>query len=144
VSTKKQRRRQQKLRRHEYEEVWVDAEGNVVEDDDDAASSNGASRAKDSAKDARKATASRATRTRAGREVQPPSWGRVTKRGLFFAPIMFFLIAVLPGGDRLSSTQKVFVALQYTLMLVLFMYLTERVTYRIWRKRQANVEPQKR
>jgi hypothetical protein len=141
VSTKKQRRRQQKLRRHEYEDVWVDAEGNVVEmegDEDGGTSANGASSAKGSQKPAR------AARARSGKVVQPPSWSRVAKRGLFFAPIMFFLIAVLPGGNRLGTTEKVFIALQYTLMLILFMYLTERITYRIWLKRQGNVEPQKR
>jgi hypothetical protein len=142
VPTKKQRRRQQKLRRHEYEEVWVDAEGNVVEIEDDEegdASTNGASRTQATQKPAR-ATSGR----RGGRPVPEPSWGRVAKRGLFFAPIMFFLIAVLPGGDRLGTTEKVFIALQYTLMLVLFMYLTERITYRIWRRRQGDAQPQKR
>ena len=143
MSTKKQRRRQQKLRRHEYEEVWVDAEGNVVDADDDeegGASTNGASRTKG----AQTAKPSRAPRARSSRVVQPPSWGRVAKRGLFFAPLMFFLIAILPGGDRLGTTEKVFIALQYTLMLVLFMYLTERITYRLWRKRQGGVETQNR
>jgi hypothetical protein len=38
----------------------------------------------------------------------------------------------------------VFIALQYTLMLILFMYLTERITYRIWRRRQGDAQPQKR
>jgi hypothetical protein len=144
VPTRKQRRRQQKLRRHEYEEVWVDADGNVVEADDEAAvelqaGSNGAGRREAVGKGPQ-----RGSRRSSGRVISPPSWSRVLKRGLFFAPVMFLLITVLPGGDRFSSNQKIILTVQYMLMLVVFMYLTERVTYRIWRKRQGGVEAQKR
>jgi hypothetical protein len=149
VPTKKQRRRQQKLRRHEYEDVWVDADGNVVDvegdDDYDAdgavteTRSNGAGKSRPATSKARTGV-----RSSSGKVVQPPSWGRVLKRGLFFAPIMFILITILPGSDRFSSSQKVLLTVQYMLMLVVFMYLTERVTYRIWRRRQGGTQPQKR
>ena len=50
---------------------------------------------------------------------------------------MFFLITLLPGGDRYSVAQRVFLTLQYVLMLVVFMYLTERLMYRVWQRRQS-------
>jgi hypothetical protein len=142
MPTKKQRRRQQKLRRHEYEEVWVDAEGNVLEPDEvevDEGSTNGA--VKVASDDKRRAGP---LRTSAGKIVPEPSWGRVLKRGLFFSPIMFVLIAVLPGGDRYSLPEKLFFTVQYVLMLIIFMYLTERLMYRVWQKRQARSGTQKR
>ena len=136
MPSKKQRRRQQKLRRHEYEDVWVDAEGNVIPDDavDDVAphaASNGA------AKPRTGGGKRDAVRTSAGKIVPPASWSRVLKRGLIFAPLMFFLITLLPGGDRYSVAQRVFLTLQYVLMLVVFMYLTERLMYRVWQRRQS-------
>src|SRR5688572_9625488 len=81
MPTRKQRRRQAKAKRHEYEYVYVDEEGNeveVAEDDVKAertASRNG--RAKPNPRAAQR-----------GARVQPPSWGRVAKRGLIFAPLI--------------------------------------------------------
>ena len=142
MPTRKQKRRQQKLRRHEYEDVWVDAEGNVVEPEDVEElepSSNG--RGRSGTQPARK---DQPVRTSAGKIVPPPSWSRVLKRGLFFAPIMFILITVLPGGDRYDTPQKLFFTVQYVLLLVIFMYMTERLMYRVWQKRQNRSGAQKR
>jgi hypothetical protein len=131
----------QKLRRHEYEDVWVDADGNVLQPeevegyDDDT---NGA------VKTASGKARSSPLRTRAGKIVPEPSWTRVIKRGLIFSPLMFVLIAILPGGDRYTLPQKLFFTVQYVLMLVIFMYLTERLMYRVWQKRQSGEGTQKR
>ena len=83
-------------------------------------------------------------RTSGGKIVPPPSWARVLKRGAFFAPVMFLLIAFLPGGDRYDTVQKLFFTAQYVLLLVAFMYMTERLMYRMWHKRQSRAETQKR
>ena len=131
----------QKLRRHEYEDVWVDADGNVLQPDEVeeyADSTNGA------AKTASVKGRSAPVRTRAGKIVPEPSWARVVKRGLLFSPLMFVLIAILPGGDRYSLPQKLFFTVQYVLMLVIFMYLTERLMYRMSQKRQSGEGTQKR
>jgi len=142
VPSRKQRRRQQKLRRHEYEEVWVDAEGNELPAEEAAqleTSVDGGSRkAADGHRDAP------SVRRPTGKVVPPASWSRVLKRGLIFAPVMFLLITILPGGDRFSTAQKLVLTVQYMLMLIVFMYLTERLTHRIWRKRQGGVQAEKR
>ena len=140
MPTKKQRRRQKKLRRHEYEDVWVDGEGNVIpadEVDELAPTTNGAVRSRPDGKQ-------RAVRTSGGKIVPPPSWPRVLKRGALFAPLMFLLITILPGGANYSVPEKLFFTLQYVLMLVLFMYLTERLMFRMWQRRQGRPAADKR
>jgi len=128
VATKKQVRRRQKLRRHEYEEVYVDAEGNVVEPPEEdepepAPTRNG------------KRPAAKRPSGRTGRTVQPPSWRRVGKRALLFGPLLFLAFSILPGSDDVSMLQRVVLTLQYMVLLIPFMYLMDRLTYRMWLKR---------
>src|SRR5918992_1828906 len=86
MPTRKQRKRRQKGRRHEYEYVYVDEEGNEVEVDEDevkaerVAARNGRAKPRE---------------TRAGPRVEKPSWRRVGKRGLFFAPLMFITVMLI-------------------------------------------------
>lgn len=132
MPTRKQRRRQQKLRRHEYEEVYVDEEGNLVEPDEaveDAPSPPGRS-------NGGRAKAERRTPAtgRGARAMQPPSWRRVLKRGAIFAPIMFILVTLL-AGDELTVEQRLLQTLFLLLVFLPFSYLMDTVTYRIWRRR---------
>src|SRR5687768_7907859 len=84
MPTRKQRRRQAKAKRHEYEYVYVDEEGNEVEvAEDDVKAERTASR------NGRAKPNPRAAR---GARVQAPSWSRVAKRGLIFAPLMFVTV----------------------------------------------------
>src|SRR5688572_30692103 len=95
MPSRKQRRRREKERRHEWEEVWVDDEGNEVEaPPEDEASRNG----KQTSAPARPGTGG-------GRVVQPASWQRVAKRGLIFAPLMFLTVTFLSG--ELTITQRI-------------------------------------
>ena len=129
MPTRKQRRRQQKLRRHEYEEVYVDAEGNVLDAGDvpeepaAAVSRNGRAR-----RDRPRAS------QRNARAMQQPSWRRVLKRGAIFAPIMFILVSLL-AGDQLSVAGRIVQTLFLVLIFLPFSYLMDSLTYRIWRKR---------
>ena len=97
MPSRKQRRRREKERRHEWEEVWVDDEGNEVEPPlEGEPSRNG-----------KRATASARPQS-GGRTVNPPSWRRVAKRGLIFAPLMFLTVTFLSGeltiAQRLLNT----------------------------------------
>jgi hypothetical protein len=128
VPSKKQRRRRQKERRHDYEYVYVDAEGQEVEVADDARRrADGAGKA-----DSRKKTGAAATGR--ARTVQPPSWRRVFKRGLIFAPLMFITV-VLIGPKDATTVQRVTQTLFLLLVFLPFSYVMDSVTYRIWRKR---------
>src|SRR4051812_42742208 len=102
MPSRKQRRRREKDRRHEWEEVYVDAEGREVDpaelDEPEPTPRNGrAPAAVKTAAPAKSTAAKKGGQQRAGRgrEVQPPSWSRVLKRGLIFAPIMFIVIGLL-------------------------------------------------
>jgi hypothetical protein len=135
VPTRKQRRRQQKLRRHEYEEVYVDAEGNVVDvDEAEKPEPSGRRNGRTAARPAR-------APARAGRTIQPPSWRRVLKRGLIFGPVMFILISILPGGNDITLLARVVNTLMLLLIFLPFSYVMDTVTYRIWLRRTGQAAP---
>jgi hypothetical protein len=126
MPSRRQRRRRQKNRRHEWEYVYVDDEGNEVEapDDELALSQNGK---RTNREQAQKRPAS------GMREVQPPSWRRVGKRGLIFAPLMFLVVTFLSGdltiGQRIVNTA-------FLLAFFLpFSYAMDALMYRLYRKR---------
>ena len=124
MATKKQRRRRAKEQRHEWETVYVDAEGNEVSTpEDEAPSTNG-----------RAATAKKAA-TPQGRTVQPPSWRRVGKRGLLFAPAMFLLMTFIEPDT--TYLERAFFTLQLLAIFLPFSYVMDRMTYRLWQKRLA-------
>jgi hypothetical protein len=138
VPTRKQRRRQQKLRRHEYEEVYVDAEGNVVDvDEADVPEPSGRRNGRTATRPARSSAGS----PRTGRTMQPPSWRRVLKRGLIFGPIMFILISILPGGADIPLLQRVVNTLMLLLIFLPFSYVMDTVTYRLWLRRSGQAAP---
>ena len=127
MATKKQRRRRAKEQRHEWETVYVDAEGNEVEaPEDDAPPSNGRA----AATPKKKAAAAPTQRT-----VQPPSWRRVGKRGLLFAPAMFLLMTFLEPDTTIL--ERSFFTAQLLLIFLPFSYVMDRMTYRMWQKRAA-------
>jgi len=126
MPSRKQRRRRQKERRHEWEEVWVDDEGQEVEappEGDEPRSRDGK----------RAAVAPR--RQGGAKQVQPPSWRRVGKRGLIFAPIMFLTVTFL--GADLSVPQKLFQTAFLLAFFLPFSYAIDALMYRMFLKRGA-------
>ena len=135
MPTKKQRRRQQKLRRHDWEEVWVDEEGHEVEVEEDPLP------AKPRKAEATKARpAQRGGGRRAVRPVQPPSWRRVAKRGAILAPLFFIAVFYLQKqGDRNVATAALTTIWMMGLFLP-FSYLMDRTIYRRTQKARG-VDP---
>jgi len=126
MPSRKQRRRRQKERRHEWEEVWVDDEGQEVDappEGDEPPSRNG-----------KRITAAPRRQT-GGRQVQPPSWRRVGKRGLIFAPIMFLTVTFL--GADLTIAQKLFQTAFLLAFFLPFSYAIDALMYRMYVKRGA-------
>jgi hypothetical protein len=134
VPTRKQRRRQQKNRRHEWEYVYVDDEGQEV--DMDPAELRAAKREKE-AERPRAGAAARSTgaRGRSGRQIEPPSWRRVFKRALIFAPI--FVVVLLLLNRQGSIYARVGAAIPLIVVFVPFSYFTDRLAYRTYQKRLA-------
>jgi len=122
MPTKKQRRRQEKLRRHEWEEVWVDAEGHEVEVDEPAAPTKARK-----AEASKKAPAGRAGQAR--RAPAPPSWRRSLKRAALWGPgLVLILYFLKPKGA--SAAGVVFQAILLLVALVPFTYWIDRLAYR--------------
>jgi hypothetical protein len=143
MPSRKQRRRAQKERRHdyEYETVWVDpVTGEEVEPPDDfvetapakseKAKSNGAKPDKPKAK---------APQQRGNRQVRvppAPSWQRATKRALIFGVVIFAVFALLGSKNGQHNYGAAFVfGGVYTLIFIPFTYYIDRFSYNRYQRR---------
>ena len=122
MPSRKQRRRRAKERRHEWEEVWVDEEGNEVESPSD-----------DDAPPATTKRSAAAPRQSGMRNVQPPSWRRVAKRGLIFAPLMFLTVSFL--SSELPLVQKIGNTVFLLAFFLPFSYAMDALMYRLYKRR---------
>ena len=120
----------QKERRHEYETVWVDEEGNELEEPPDDVPTPTRE------KGASATPTSQPKRQQRGRPPartpQPPSWRRSVRRSLILGGviIVFFFLA---GGIVPALVYGV----PYTLIFIPFTFYLDRFAYRRWEKRQT-------
>jgi hypothetical protein len=141
MPTRKQRRRVQKERRHEYETVWVDEEGNELEEPPE--DSVATPQKRDGAK-----PRTRAPQQRGGRPVripQPPSWRRAAKRSLIIGAVIFvafYLAGAKSGGNRVLSATEITVI--YTLLFIPFQFTIDRFAYNRWQRREQGTAPAKK
>jgi hypothetical protein len=134
MPTRKQRRRLAKERRHEYETVWVDSEGNELDDPpEDLAAAAPEKRANGSKPKAK------AQPQRGGRPIKvppPPSWRRAIKRSLILGGAIFALFYVLGaknGGHNIASA--VALAAIYSALFIPFTYFIDRFSHNRWQRR---------
>jgi hypothetical protein len=132
MPTRKQRRRALKERRHEYETVWVDEEGNELEEPPEEFVETSGKRegAKPKAK---------ATQPRGGRQLRvppPPSWERAARRSLFLGVAIFAIVYLLgsKGGHHSIGTALGFAGL-YTLLFIPLGYTLDRFTHNRFQRR---------
>jgi hypothetical protein len=130
MANQKQRRRRAKEKRHAYELVEIDSEGNEtvltastlkVEDGHGAKPAKG--RASAPAKGGRGAP-------------QPPTWRKVLKRGALFAPI-FLATVLLLGGGSMTFAKAVVQTIFLLAVFVPFSYFMDRLVWRSQQKRLA-------
>ena len=135
MPTKKQRRRQQKSRRHDYEYVYLDDEGNEVAVEPTELRAEKETKKGDAR--SRNGTGARAGgRPRAGqRAINPPSWRRAVRRAAIFGPV------IVVGMMLLNRNQAPARWLPSTVILVAFLvpitYYTDAMAYRMDQKRLA-------
>ncbi len=127
MPSRKQRRRREKLKRHEYEYVVESEEGEVRLDrlrrlDE-----------KEGGKDGR--SSSRQPVDRRGRPVPKPSLERVLKRSAIFAPILFVFV-YLTGANRLSTGAIVLNVVILLALFIPFSYVVDVVLYRMMLRRR--------
>ncbi len=123
MASKKQRRRREKLQRHEYEYVVENEEGEEVPVESPREARTSGTRA-----------AQPKLVDRRGREIKPPSWERTFKRGLIFGPIL--LVLVFLTGSQLSTAAKILNALILLAIFLPFSYLVDMFVYRSLMKRR--------
>jgi hypothetical protein len=124
MPSRKQRRRREKLQRHEYEYVIETEEGEEipVEKPDERTKT-------DSKASARPAAG------RGAREIPKPSMARVFKRTAIFAPLIL-LVVFWTGGDA-STTSKIFTGVTLVAFFIPFSYLVDSIMYRVYSRRQG-------
>jgi hypothetical protein len=122
MPSKKQRRRREKLKRHQYELVQVDAEGNEIPVET-AAPKKAATEGK--------ATAPR--RGRLSREVKPPSWTRSAKRAAIFVPFLYIFLSIGKNPPPLAA--RLGISLLYAVVFVPMFFFVDRLAYRGYKRR---------
>jgi hypothetical protein len=134
MPTRKQRRRDQKARRHEYEYVYLDDEGNEVpvEPSELRAEKNGQ---RDSKPRKEGSGGNQAAGRGAGgrRKVEPPSWRRSARRALLFGPVL--VVAMMLFNRNLPLQQQLFPAVFLIAFFIPFSYFTDSLAYRMFQKR---------
>jgi len=135
MATQKQRRKRAKEKRHAYDLVEIDAEGN------ETVLSASELKAESPAKPSAKAgTARGASKPKPARGApQRPTWSRVLKRGAIFAPI-FLATVMLLGRGRLTLAGAVVQTIFLLAIFVPFSYFMDRL---VWRSHQKRLEKTK-
>jgi hypothetical protein len=133
MPTRKQRRRAEKERRHEYETVWVDSAGNELDEPPEEIVAPGREK-RENGKPRAKAQPQRGGR--AARVPPKPSWQRAGRRALILGAAIFALFFVLGsknGGHNIGSALAL--AALYTLLFIPFTYFIDRFAYNRWQRR---------
>ncbi len=133
MPTKKQRRRAEKERRHEYETVWVDAEGNELEEPPEESAPERQKR------DNGKPKAKAKPQQRGGRPIRvppAPSWPRAARRSAIlgaFVFVFFYMVGSQKGQHDVGTA--LVIAVIYTVLFTPFTYMIDRWTHYRWQKR---------
>jgi hypothetical protein len=138
MATKKQRRRREKGRRHDYEFVYVDQEGeevDVVEPEEKPREERTPTSGIKPIPGAKKPAAAKPS-SRAERVVDPPSWDRTLRRAAIFVPIMLIFLYLTKPKD-VATAAIILQAALIIVLLIAFMYLMDTFLYRSYLKRQA-------
>ena len=132
MASRKQRRRRAKDRRHDYEYVYVDEEGNETEAPEDA---DGPPRGREGKERSNGAKAGRAKSGAAIREVKPPNWTRSVKRAALFLPLFFIVFSLV--NKSMPVETRVLSSVAYSALFVPLTYMMDRMAYRTYLRRSG-------
>lgn len=136
MPSKKQRRRREKLKRHEWEEVYVDEEGRELDPEEAEALGIADS-------DHRREARAKDEPQRGGRRIEPPSWRRTLRRGLLFFPLMLITVFLL-AGDQVTTAQKITQTLVLLAFFLPFSYFMDSLVWRSYQKRIGRAAGEKK
>ena len=137
MPTRKQRRRQQKSRRHEWEYVYVDEEGREVEVDPTELEQPKKERPKEKPQAERRNGRPAQGKQRQRRQPQPPSWTRAAKRAALLGALFVVVFAFGLGGKNSNPLNAVLIGVVYAVAFVPLQYFIDKMTYRAYVRRQA-------
>lgn len=126
MANEKQRRRRAKEKRHAYDLVEIDAEGNETVITASELRADEPKQSKGKSKPAAK---------RGRRVPQPPSWNKVFKRAALFGPV-FFVVVLLLGQASIASA--LINAAFLMLVFVPFSYFLDGLVWRQYVKRNPS------
>ena len=146
MPSRKQKRREAKSKRHEYEFVYVDGEGNELDEAPEELLAPKERRNGSKADPAKKAAPRPQARgSRSGRTPQPPSWRRSLKRAAILGAVVFVFFSFFGGKGNAKYAVALQLTAMYTLLFVPFTYAIDRFAYRRWQVRQDGAPaPKKR
>lgn len=130
MPTRKQKRRREKLQRHEYEYVIETETGEEIP----VENPRDAERAKAGPED-EKRRATKGPVDRRGRPLQAPSWRRVLRRAAIFAPLIGVFIYLTVPADRRSLATILFNVVLLLAFFIPFSYVVDIFMYRMMSKR---------
>jgi hypothetical protein len=137
VPSRKQRRKREKLQRHEYEYVIETEDGEEIVEAPHVAEARGASRGASGGPATANGKAEKEPTglvDRRGRPIQKPSLRRVLKRTAIFGPLIALFI-LLTAGDSLTTAGLI---LNVGILLAFFMpfsYMVDTFVYRMLLRR---------
>ena len=144
MPTRKQKRRREKEKRHDYEYVYVDSTGQEVEveldDENDAAPAK--TPRSGGVRPTAKPKASPAKGRGAMREIKPPSWQRVFRRGLIMAPLLLVFVYLTKPENATAASLVATVMLPLVVFLPLS-YFMDDLMYRKYLKRIGQPDPRR-
>jgi hypothetical protein len=131
MPTRKQKRRELKAQRHDYEFVYVDGDGNELDEVPEELEQPKKERTNGS----KPAAGKKGQPVPRGRRQPPqPSWSRAFKRGGMLGAVVLVLFSFGAKGHIASVIP---LALVYTLLFVPFTFYIDRFAYRRWEARQG-------
>ena len=133
MPSRKQRRRRAKERRHDYEYVYLDEEGNETEAPEEGAEP---SRGRDGKEGRNGAKGARAKSGAAIREVKPPAWGRSIRRAALFLPLFFIVFSLV--NKSMPVATRVLSSVAYSALFVPLTYMMDRMAYRTYLRRSGH------
>jgi len=137
MPTRKQRRREAKAKRHEYEFVYVDAEGRELEEPPEELEAE--PKLRDERRNGSPPQAKKAPqqpRRGARRVPQPPSWQRAFRRAGLLGVVVFVLFSFTAKSRSGGYVSAAALAALYTALFIPFTYMLDRFAYRRWQARQ--------
>jgi hypothetical protein len=133
MPSRKQRRRRQKLQRHEYEYVVETEEGEVpVESLRELEERERQGRDGRERRDGREP----ALVDRRGRPIQKPTFARVLRRTAIFGPILLVFVYLM-SGDELSTAGIIANTVILLAFFIPFSYVVDVLVYRMMLRRHA-------